>query len=625
MAVKLFQADTYGEMEPNPRLRCWCQSMARKVTGRSDLLREADRLGIEVEYTDAKGRPRRVPRDSIEKIAAALRGTVDIAPAPPQAPTPAQLPQAYQGPGRCWLLAAQLYGVRSRRNWGHGDFTDLLDLIDLAAQVGAAGIGVNPLHALFDDAPRQPSPYSPNTRLFLNPHYIDLEAVPEFAHAGTADMAAEAERLRRTELVDHAGVATLKQQALRAAYGAFRRGAPPDRRANLEELRRARPALAAFAAFEVLRRRFPQPWWQWPAEWRDPTDETLDRLRAEAGDEIGFYEYVQWLADAQLMRCRDRARALGLSIGLYLDVAVGVQPTGFDAWHAREAVTRTLSVGAPPDALNTLGQNWRLAGFSGVGLQASDYHAFRETLRAAMRYAGAIRIDHVLGLKRLYVIPEGLSPDQGAYLRMPFETLLHVTAEESDAHRCIVIGEDLGTVPKGFREDIARYGIWSYQVMMFERDKRGAFLPPEHYAARALVTFSTHDLPTFAGWIAQHDLAVRAAIGIPAGESGKERSSAVAALRDALRIPEMDALDFPSVVRFLAASPAKLLAIALEDVMDEREQVNIPGTVDTHPNWRRKLPLDLEDVREDGVLREIARIADESGRGAPSSARRRHA
>jgi 4-alpha-glucanotransferase len=226
----------------------------------------------------------------------------------------------------------------------------------------------------------------------------------------------------------------------------------------------------------------------------------------------------------------------------------------------------------------------------------------------------------VLGLKRLYVVPEGLPPDQGAYLRMPFEALLRLTAEESAAHRCIVIGEDLGTVPDGFRQDVARYGLWTYQVMLFERDRRGAFYPPEHYAERALVTFSTHDLPTFAGWVAQHDLAARAAIGLPAGETDKERAATIAALRDALRTPEVDTLDFPSVVRFLAASPAKLLAVALEDVLGECEQVNIPGTIDSHPNWRRKLPLDLEDLRKDGVLRDIAHIADESGRSVGATA-----
>jgi 4-alpha-glucanotransferase len=588
--------------------------MVRKVTGRADLRREAARLGIETKYVDAQGRPRRVSREAIAGIAAALRGAAAPAPAAP-AQLPATLPQAHQGSeGRHWLLATQLYGVRSRRNWGHGDFTDLLGLIELAAQVGAAGIGINPLHALFEDVPDRPSPYSPNSRLFLNPHYIDLEAVPEFAGAATAEMAAEAERLRRSDLVDYSGVADLKQRGLRAAYRAFRAGAAPDRRTDFAEFRRARPALAEFAAFEVLRRRFSEPWWQWPDEWRDPSDAMLDRLRMEAEDDVGFYEYVQWLADGQLARCRDRARALGLAVGLYLDVAVGVLPTGFDAWHARDAVTHTLSVGAPPDALNTLGQNWGLAGFNGVGLQASDFRAFRETLRAAMRYAGAIRIDHVLGLKRLYVVPAGLRPDQGAYLRMPFEALLRVTAEESAAHCSIVIGEDLGTVPEGFRDDVARYGLWTYQVMLFERDEHGAFQPPGHYAERALVTFSTHDLPTFAGWLTTHDLAARAAIGIPAGETEEDRAAAVAALHDALRIAKKDPIDFPSVVRFLAASPARLLAIALEDILGEREQVNIPGTIDAHPNWRRKLPLDLEHLAKHEVLREIARITRESRR-----------
>jgi 4-alpha-glucanotransferase len=599
--------------------------MVRKATGRADLRHEADRLGVETAYLDARGRPRRVPHDAIAKIVTALRGAggavavlVDPETQTPThipAPIPAEVAEAYQGaPGRFWILATQLYGVRSRRNWGHGDFTDLFDLIELAAQVGAAGIGINPLHALFDDQPEQPSPYSPNSRLFLNPHYIDLAAVPDFADA-KSEMSAEAARLRATELIDHAGVAALKQRGLRMAYRAFKHAAASERRADFENFRRAHPPLAAFAAFEVLRRRFPQPWWQWPDEWRDPTDAALARLRAEAADEVEFYEYVQWLADAQLMHCRDRARALGLPVGLYLDVAVGVLPTGFDAWHARDAVTRTLSVGAPPDVLNTLGQNWGLAGFSGVGLQASDFRAYRATIRAAMRYAGAIRLDHVLGLKRLYVIPDGMRPDQGAYLRMPFDALLRVTAEESAAHRCIVIGEDLGTVPDGFRANIARYGIWSYRVMMFERDGRGAFIAPAHYAERALVTFATHDLPTFAGWFTQHDLAVRAAIALPAGETAAERAAAIAALRDALDTPQTRSLDFPSVVRFLAASPAKLLAIALDDVMGEREQVNIPGTIDAHPNWRRKLPFDLEDLRKSSVLRDIGRIADESGRG----------
>jgi 4-alpha-glucanotransferase len=434
-------------------------------------------------------------------------------------------------------------------------------------------------------------------------------------------MAAEIARLRQAELVDYDGVAALKVRALRAAHQVFRRDAAPERRAEFAFFRQARhPTLARFAAFEVLRRRWPGPWWEWPAAWRTPDDAAIERLRDDAGDELEYHEYVQWIADHQLMACRDRARALGLPIGLYVDVAVGVRADGFDAWNAPDAIVHRLAIGAPPDLLNTVGQNWGLAGFSGVGLQASGFAPFREMLRASMRYAGAIRLDHVLGLKRLYFIPAGLPPDQGAYVRMPFDELLEATAEESAANRCIVVGEDLGTVPEGFREQVAQFGLWSYQVMLFERDWRGAFRPPGHFAERALVTFATHDLPTFAGWLARHDLRMREAVNLPSGETGEERAQAVAALREALAGQGFAACDFPSVAGYLASSPTRLLAIALEDVLDVHDQANVPGTTGEHPNWRRKLPVDLGRIRDDPRLGEIARIAADRGRDARTAA-----
>jgi 4-alpha-glucanotransferase len=577
---------------------------------------EAARLGIEADYIDAYGKRRTVSPDVIDKLLHALRAGGGTALR--DEPVDASAPQAHQGPpGTWWLLAAQLYGIRSQRNWGHGDFSDLLALLELAAKVGAAGIGINPLHAVFDDAPEPLSPYSPSSRLFLNPLHIAVDALPEFQGGASADMASTIDRLRRSDLVDHHGVAALKQRALRAAHQSFLSRAMPGEREDFAKFRQSRaPTLARFAAFEVLRRRLAGPWWQWPSEWQAPDDAAIAHLRAETGDALAFHEYIQWIADRQLMRCRDRADALGLPIGLYVDVAIGVRPDGFDAWNAPDAIVPSLSLGAPPDLLNTLGQNWGLAGFSGVGLQARDFQPFRDMLRASMRYAGAIRLDHVLGLKRLYFIPDGMRPDHGAYVSMPFRRLLDITAEESGANRCIVIGEDLGTVPPGFREQVARFGLWSYQVMVFERDARGEFRPPEHYAERALVTFSTHDLPTFAGWFAQHDLRMRAALQIPAGETGEERAAAVAALHAALRSQGVAACDFSAVVGYLAASPARLLAVALEDVLGVCDQANVPGTVDEHPNWRRKLPLDLERLREDPRLGEIARIAARHGRAA---------
>jgi 4-alpha-glucanotransferase len=588
-----------------------------------NLRAEAARLGVQGEYIDALGRRRKVSRQALESIVRALRsGSARAVEVPDSRPIASPPRQAFQGPaGRWWLLAVQLYGVRSRHNWGHGDFSDLLALIELAAEVGAGGVGLNPLHALFDDLPDQPSPYSPNSRLLLNPLYVDLDAVPEFEGPSTAEMSSTIERLRQSELVDYVGISALKQRGLRAAHQAFLTDATSARREDFAKFRESRGmVLVRFAAFEVLRRRFKEPWWEWPPEWRTPDDVAIEQLRAETGDEIGFHEYTQWLADHQLMRCRDRAHELGLPVGLYIDVAVGVRADGFDAWNAPDAVTRALSLGAPPDALNTLGQNWALAGFSGVGLQAQGFAPYRDMLRASMRYAGAIRLDHVLGLKRLYLIPAGLRPDQGAYVRMPFEQLLDATAEESQARRCIVIGEDLGTVPRGFRAEVARHGIWSYQVMMFERDARGDFRPPEHFAERALVTFSTHDLPPFTGWLTQHDLGVRESLHIPAGETSDERDRAAAALQAALRRQGYSACDFASVAGYLAASPARLLAIGLEDVLDVHDQVNIPGTGDQHPNWRRKLPLELERIRDDPRLREIARIAAERGRSGRAKA-----
>jgi 4-alpha-glucanotransferase len=579
---------------------------------------EAARLGIQGEYIDALGRRRKVSRRAIESIVQALRAGSATPEVPGAHPIGEPAHQAYQGPpGRWWLLAVQLYGIRSRHNWGHGDFSDLLALIELAAEVGAGGIGLNPLHAPFDGPSDQPSPYSPSSRLFLNPLYIDLDAVPDFAGGQTAEMTATIAQLRQSELVDYAGVAALKQRGLRAAHRAFVQHATPARRDDFAAFCRSRsPALARFTAFEVLRGRFAQPWWTWPPEWRTPTESAIERLRAEAGDELGFHEYVQWVADRQLMACRDRAHALGLPIGLYVDVAVGVRADGFDAWAAPDAVVRTLSLGAPPDLYNAAGQDWGLAGFSGVGLQAQAYAPFRDMLRASMRYAGAIRLDHVLGLKRLYLIPAGLPPDQGAYVRMPFGELLDVTAAESAAQRCIVIGEDLGTVPRGFRAQVARFGIWSYRVMLFERDRNGDFRPPADYAERALVTYSTHDLPTFAGWRTQHDLAVRETLRIPSGETREERARAIAALDTALRREGYPTGDFSAVAGYLAASPARLLAIGLEDVLALRDQANVPGTIDQHPNWRRKLPLDLERLGDDPRLAAIARIAADRGRTA---------
>ena len=493
---------------------------------------------------------------------------------------------------RCWLVAVQLYGVRSKRNWGIGDFTDLAGLIELAAGLGADGVGLNPLHALFDDHPADCSPYSPNSRLFLNPLYIDVEKLDGVEVAGDA-----VARLRESALVDYVAVAALKWRALRSAFASFRTRSGADRQ-DFETFRGERaPLLSRFACFEVLRHRFNKAWWEWPEQWRQPNDAACAKLR-EGPDatEIEFVEFVQWIADRQLGGCQALARKLGMKVGLYLDVAVGVQAGGFDAWNEQEAISRHLSVGAPPDPLNTAGQNWGLAGFNAAGLEIRSFEPFREMLRASMRHAGAIRLDHVLGLKRLYLVPHGFAADNGAYVQMPFEALLAATALESVARHCVVIGEDLGTVPEGFREQMADWGIWSYLVMMFERDDQGRFRGVDYYRDNALVTFNTHDLSTYAGWRSFADLRLKRSIGIDPGESDDARWQALSKLSDMLRGHGIDGHDLYAMLGFLARTKSRLLAISLEDLLGVIDQPNIPGTTDEHPNWRRRLPLALEEI-----------------------------
>ncbi len=521
---------------------------------------------------------------------------------------------------RAWLLAVQLYGLRSSRNWGIGDFTDLARLIDLAADWGADGVGLNPLHALFTERPGDCSPYAPNSRLFLNPLYIDIEAVPECPATFAAEHRAALQQVRDSALVDYATVADLKERALRAAFARFKAAPDPARAAAFAAFRTDGGAvLRRFGCFEALRRRLQRPWWEWPAPWRQPDDAECDRLAAgEDAGEIEFTAFVQWIADEQLRACRDRAAERGMAVGLYLDIAVGVQPDGFDAWNEQTAISRHLSVGAPPDVLNSAGQDWGLAGFHAAGLQARAFAPFRDMLRAAMRHAGAIRLDHVLGLKRLYLIPRGFGARDGAYVRMPFQALLAVVALESAAARCVVIGEDLGTVPEGFREAIAAWGIWSYRVMMFERDAHG-FHGSDRYAENALVTFNTHDLASFAGWRDAADLALKQSLGIDPGESIEARREALRMLSDVLRGEAIAHDDFLGVLHFLSKTRARLLAVALDDLLAVVDQPNLPGTVDQHPNWRRRLPLSLDEIATAVDRDELARALGARGSRSKTS------
>ncbi|HEY7247230.1 MAG TPA: 4-alpha-glucanotransferase [Xanthobacteraceae bacterium] len=538
---------------------------------------------------------------------------------PEEAPLIVAPRRAHQGdpaaPRRMWALAVQLYALRSRRNWGHGDFSDLLELIDAAADLGAAAIGLNPLHCLMDDRMEEPSPYFPNSRLFLNALYIDVEAIPEFPGIRAAGLEDELRRPRGDQGLDYRAVASLKTRGMEIAYAGFRAAASPQRRGEFDRFREHHAHLLfRFACFEFLRRKFGRPWWEWPQELREGTAEALASLRESEPTRIGFFEFVQWVAHEQLAACRLRAHARGMPIGLYLDIAVGVRSDGFDAWCDQDVVLRGLAVGAPPDALNSLGQNWGLAGFNPLGLEQQRFEPFRQLLQAAMRYAGAVRLDHVLGLRRLYVIPHGISAKDGTYIQLPFDALLATAALASVQQQCVLVGEDLGTVPENFRETLMDWGIWSYQVMLFERTQGGGFASPDTYRENALVTFATHDLPTFAGWRTHRDLLLKRALDINPGETDEDRRRALDALELALRAHGIEQNDFAAVTRYLADTPSRLLVISLEDLLGVQDQVNLPGTVDEHPNWRQVLPVALEELRGHPALASVADVLRSAGR-----------
>jgi 4-alpha-glucanotransferase len=494
---------------------------------------------------------------------------------------------------RSWILSVQLYSLCNARNFGHGDFTDLRRLLDLVADAGGGGVGINPLHALAEDDADAASPYAPSSRIFLNWLYIDVALLPGIA----SDVL---DRMQPHEspddgLIDYAKVAVAKEKVLRLAYRRFVESASEDERAALATYRQEMgDDLRRYAIFCLLRRREGGSWRYWRRPWAQPTPQDLETLAQEEADEIGYHEFVQFQAFRQLAGCKALAQRRHMDVGLYLDVAVGVHPDGFDAWNDPDSFLQGASIGAPPDPLNKAGQNWGLTGFHPGMLRQQGYEPFRKMLGASMRHAGAIRIDHVLGLNRLYVVPPRSEATQGAYIRYPLEELLAVLAMESQFHRCLVIGEDLGTVPDGLRARLREFGIWTYRVMMFEQDATG-FHAPQTYPEQALSSFSTHDLPTFAGWRQGKDIELMRSLGLPVPESAEQRAATLQRLAQMLA-QQGEQLSYDAIVQFLFRTPSRLLAFSLEDLMGLERQINVPGTWREYPNWRHCLRFEPQEI-----------------------------
>ncbi|MGB7991873.1 MAG: malto-oligosyltrehalose synthase [Candidatus Methylophosphatis roskildensis] len=545
---------------------------------------------------------------------------------------------------RVWGPSLQLYAVRSEHNWGIGDFGDLRRILEQFADLGADVVGISPLHALFLGNPDHCSPYSPSSRIFLNPLYIDVGAVPEYADCaalqslvGSVDFQVRLESLRATDLVDYVGVSAVKREAFELLYRDFRdRHVEPgsERAESFRTFQRnGDRALRRFALFETLWEHFhaadPDAWgWpQWPADFRDPESAAVRAFERTHLERVEFFEYLQWLADQQAFSVGERSAELGLGVGMYFDFAVSVDRNGADAWADQNCYARDLSIGAPPDEFNPRGQKWGLLPPIPQRLRNRGYAPFIAALRAVMRDAGALRIDHIMGLMQLFCIPPGRQASDGTYVAYDFDELLGIVTLESVRARCMVIGEDLGTVPDSVRAAMLRLGILAYRPLLFAKTASGEFVPAPQFPHDALVTVATHDMPTLAGFWQGQDLLLRTSLGLfdsnalreeQIVERSRERARLLLALeREALLPPTMtvNPISAPAMTPefaravhvFLARSPAKVMTVQLEDAFGLGDQANLPGSSqDVHPNWRRKLPQALELWPKNQPMAELA-------------------
>ncbi|WP_431470205.1 4-alpha-glucanotransferase [Sphingosinithalassobacter sp. LHW66-3] len=500
---------------------------------------------------------------------------------------------------RLWGPAVQVPALRDGRDTGFGDFGTLAASAEAFARRGADALAISPTHALFPADARRFSPYAPSSRLFHNILFGD----PALAgHA--APTAAPRDLIGWEEAIPE------RIEALRAAFA----GASEPVLAAVPEWRRSKGReLERHATFDALHAHFhasgAHGWQDWPTGYRDPESEAVAAFAAEHRDEVDFYVFAQWLAAQSLTAAQERATGAGMALGLIADLAVGMDAGGSHAWSRRDELLTGLSIGAPPDPLGPDGQDWGITGFSPSGLRRTGFDAFIATLRAALDHAGGLRIDHALGLRRLWVVPHGASSAEGAYLRYPLDDMLRILALESQRARAIVIGEDLGTVPEGLRPKLEAREILGMRVLWFERTRSGGFVAPERWRPQAVAMTGTHDLPTVAGWWSGRDIEWAWELG-RRSEAADEATARSDRAKERTRLwdafcasgaaegPEPPAASpEPAVDAALAhvgATPCTLALVPMEDVVGAVEQPNLPGTIDEHPNWRRRMPRATE-------------------------------
>ncbi|UVM36240.1 4-alpha-glucanotransferase [Pseudomonas sp. B21-017] len=520
---------------------------------------------------------------------------------------------------RVWGLSVQLYSLRRPGDGGFGDTQALEDLARVAGERGAEALAISPLHAMFSGDTQRYSPYSPSSRLFLNSLYAAPGAILGERALRTAidatGLAGELKHLETLQLIDWPTAAEAKHRLLEALYEGFTHGAHP-LHADFSSFRHAGgEALENHCRFEAIqearaRRGESLDWREWPEQWRNPRSAALAQFAEENSARIGYYAFCQWLIARSLERAQTAARGAGMGIGLIADLAVGADGGGSQAWSRQDELLASLTVGAPPDILNRTGQGWGISAFSPEGLVRNGFRAFIEMLRANFAHAGGLRIDHVMGLQRLWVIPKDAPPSDGAYLYYPVDDLLRLLTLESHRHQAIVLGEDLGTVPDGLREKLIARSILGMRVLLFEQDNTH-FKPILDWPDNALATTSTHDLPTLNGWWHGRDIDWSARLGLVDATGEIEWRQHREREREGLRrVLSQDPQNFreeshetdqvlDAAIRFLGHTRAPLVLLPLEDALGIEQQANLPGTTDTHPNWSRRLPGDSESLLDD--------------------------
>ena len=573
-------------------------------------------------------------------------------------PSHCTLPAEVLGDRKAYGIVANLYSVYSERNWGIGDFTDLATIARWAGEAGAEFVGVNPLHALLDRGD-EVSPYSPVSRLFRNVAYLDVEAIPELhgdprlvERIAHPELRAELAALREDSQVRYEQVMTLKAPVLEELYRRFadreREGNSPRARAYRDYLAAQGEELTRFATWMAIGERREREhreanggawsagafdWRRWPEPLRSPSSAAVARFVEEHADRVDYHRWLQFECDRQLGIAAASARQAGLRIGLYQDLAIGTSPAGSDTWSWPQLFVRGANVGAPPDPYSDHGQNWGLPPIDPREMRRDRYRYFVRLVRAGFRHAGALRIDHVMGLFRLFWIPEGRSGKEGVYVRYPADELLGILALESVRHRALVVGEDLGTVPREVPPMLEKWGILSSKVLYFERDRRGAFRGAEKYAPLSLATANTHDMATIAGFWRGRDVELRAEKGLIDATDGlaaaraereRDRQALLKRLQIARVLPRSERGAPPSdadarweatlrdaVHAFLCRTPSVLVGLSLDDITGEVEAVNLPGVgPDRYPSWRRRMRTALEELPSPAGVRAATGCAD---------------